>query len=395
MTSLDYERDPLFSSGDSSGDYHESSGLSTLITDMNFYNKTNKTFDEELIPRILVASPDIWPEVNSMIYITQSELVNIFFNNTKMVEIASNMSKISKKFSSPYDQPFDNLTQNLLYGFFAITCILGLVGNGRTIYLLAYCIKRNPFTTFILNLSVADLGVLTSLIMADIFVTVLTLGKRNDIVQTFFFLFFELFFFTYSASQFLLTAISLDRCVAVLFPLWHRCHRPPYLPTLVCVLIWILSFLLSAVHFILHQTRAFGSSPLFYQLIVNGLLCTPLMVVSTVTLLIHMRSKLKLNQRKLLTALLLALLFFLLFSLPMDVFYVIEYFGSSNLLLMTIGIECATLNSSINPLLYFLVGKKKRGKDQHRASYKVALQRVFNDEQDGTEEQQTTEENIL
>uniref|UniRef100_A0A2D4Q0L4 G-protein coupled receptors family 1 profile domain-containing protein n=1 Tax=Micrurus surinamensis TaxID=129470 RepID=A0A2D4Q0L4_MICSU len=395
MTSLDYERDPLFSSGDSSGDYHESSGLSTLITDMNFYNKTNKTFDEELIPRIGYTSPDIWPEINSMIYITQSELVNIFFNDTKIVENASNMSKISKKLSSPYDQPFDNLTQNLLYGFFAIICILGLVGNGMTIYLLVYCIKRNPFTTFILNLSVADFGVLASLIMADIFVTVLTLGKRNDIVQTFFFLFFELFFFTYSTSQFLLTAISLDRCVAVLFPLWHRCHRPPYLPTLVCVLIWILSFLLSAVHFILHQTRAFGSSPLFYQLIVNGLLCTPLMIVSTVTLLIHMRSKLKLNQRKLLTALLLALLFFLLFSLPMDVFYVIEYFGSSNLLLMTIGIECATLNSSINPLLYFLVGRKKRGKDQLRASYKVALQRVFNDEQGSTEEQQTTEENIL
>uniref|UniRef100_A0A2D4Q0L9 G-protein coupled receptors family 1 profile domain-containing protein n=1 Tax=Micrurus surinamensis TaxID=129470 RepID=A0A2D4Q0L9_MICSU len=330
-----------------------------------------------------------------MLYVTQSELVNIFFNDTKIVENASNMSKISKKLSSPYDQPFDNLTQNLLYGFFAIICILGLVGNGMTIYLLVYCIKRNPFTTFILNLSVADFGVLASLIMADIFVTVLTLGKRNDIVQTFFFLFFELFFFTYSTSQFLLTAISLDRCVAVLFPLWHRCHRPPYLPTLVCVLIWILSFLLSAVHFILHQTRAFGSSPLFYQLIVNGLLCTPLMIVSTVTLLIHMRSKLKLNQRKLLTALLLALLFFLLFSLPMDVFYVIEYFGSSNLLLMTIGIECATLNSSINPLLYFLVGRKKRGKDQLRASYKVALQRVFNDEQGSTEEQQTTEENIL
>ncbi|XP_026578715.1 mas-related G-protein coupled receptor member H-like isoform X3 [Pseudonaja textilis] len=397
MSSLDYERDPLFYSGDSSGDYHESSGLSTLITDMNFYNKTNKTFDKEIFPRRTLASPNIWPEVNRMLYVTRSEcrLVNIRFNNTKIVEIASNMSKISEIFSSPYDQPFDNLTQNLLYGFFAMICILGLVGNGMTIYLLAFSIKRNSFTTFILNLSIADFGVLTSLMMADIFVTVSTLGERNDIVQTFFFLFFELFFFTYSASQFLLTAISLDRCVAVLFPLWHRCHRPPYLPILVCGLIWILSFLLSVVHFILHQTRAFGSSPLFYQLVVNGLLCTPLMVVSTVTLLIHMRSKLKLNQRKLLNALLLALLFFLLFSLPMDVFYVIEYFGSPNLLLMTIGIECATLNSSINPLLYFLVGRKKRGKDQPRASLKLALQRVFNEEQHSAEEQQSTEENIL
>uniref|UniRef100_A0A8C6XAQ0 G-protein coupled receptors family 1 profile domain-containing protein n=1 Tax=Naja naja TaxID=35670 RepID=A0A8C6XAQ0_NAJNA len=286
-----------------------------------------------------------------------SEMVNLPFNTTG---IAPNVSKIPEFFSSPYDQLFDNVTQNVLSGFFAFICILGLVVNGRTIYLLAFSIKRNHFTTFILNLSIADFGVLASLITATIFVTVFTQSHRTDVVDAFFFLFFEFIFFTYSASQFLLTAISLDRCVAVLFPLWHRCHRPPYLSTLVCGLIWILSFLLSAVHFILHQTRAFGSSPLLYQLIVNGLLCTPLMVVSTVTLLIHMKSKMQRNQRKLLTALLLALLFYLFFSLPMNVFYVIDYFDTYNLLLMTIGIGCAILNSSINPLLYFLVGRKKK-----------------------------------
>ncbi|XP_032078952.1 proto-oncogene Mas-like [Thamnophis elegans] len=305
-----------------------------------------------------------------------------------MVEIAPNRSEIS----FPYDQ---GLNQHLLYAFFALICILGLVGNGRTIYLLAFSIKRNPFTTFIQNLSVADFGVLTSLVMAEIFVTVSTLGKIRDIGDTFFFLFFELFFFTYSASQFLLTAISLDRCVAVLFPLWHRCHRPPYLPSLVCGLIWILSFLLSAVHFILYYTKSSGSARFLYQLIVNGLFCTPLMVVSTITLLVHTRSKIQRNQRKLLTTILLALLFFLLLSLPMNVFYVIEYFGAYNSSLMTVGFGCAALNSSINPLLYFLVGRKKKGKDQPRASFKVALQRVFKDEQDSSKEQQTTEESIL
>ncbi|KAK9402973.1 Mrgprh: Mas-related G-protein coupled receptor member H [Crotalus adamanteus] len=290
---------------------------------------------------------------------------------------------------------FDNLTRNLIDGFLVLICIFGLVGNGRTIYLLAFSIKKNSFTTFILNLSMADFGVLASLITTEIFVTVLTLNQRTYVVDTFFLLFFELFFFTYSASQFLLMAISLDRCVTVLFPLWHRCHRPPYLSTLVCGLIWILSFLLSAVHFILHQTKTFGSSPLLYQLIVNGLHCTPLMVVSTVTLWIHMRSKSQRSQRKLLTTIFLALLFFLLFSLPMNVFYVINYFDTYNLLLMTIGIGCASLNSSINPLLYFFIGRKKRGKDQPRASYKVALQRVFKDEKGSPEEQQTMKEDQL
>ncbi|XP_070798087.1 proto-oncogene Mas-like, partial [Pituophis catenifer annectens] len=291
--------------------------------------------------------------------------------------------------------PLLDLTSNLLNGSIAIICILGLVGNGRTIYLLAYSIKRNPFTTFILNLSIADCGVLTSFIIAAIFVAVLTPHKSTNLLFGFIFLFLELFFFTYSASQFLLTAISLDRCVAVLFPHWHRCRRPPYLPNLVCGLIWILCFLLSAVHLILYQTTNFGMSLFFFQIIVNGLLCTPLMVVSTVTLLIHMRLKSQRNQRKLLITILLALLFFLLFSLPMDVFYVIEYLGSYNPLLMTVGIGCVALNSSINPLLYFLVGRKKRGKEQLRASYKVALQRIFKDEKGSPEHQKTMEETHL
>ncbi|XP_032078200.1 proto-oncogene Mas-like [Thamnophis elegans] len=296
----------------------------------------------------------------------------------------SNFSSKIPGMPSPDDQLLHNLMRNLINGFLALIGILGLVGNGRTIYLLAFSIKRNPFTTFILNLSIADFGVLASLIMAAIFVAVSTLGKRNESVQNFFFLFFELFSFTYSASQFLLTAISLDRCVAVLFPLWHRCHRPSYLSPLVCGLIWILSFLLSAVHFILHLTNSFGRSRFLYQLIVNGLLCTPLMVVSSVILWIHMRSKYQRNQRKLLTTILLALLFFLLFSLPKYALYIVYYLRFHYPVLLTIGIICATLNSIINPLLYFLVGRKK-GKDQPRSSLKVALQRVFKDEQDSPE----------
>ncbi|KAM3840804.1 proto-oncogene Mas-like [Vipera latastei] len=340
----------------------------------------------------LIREEPLVPVNNDEISGSGSEMVNIPFNITK---IAPNISEMPEIFSSPYAQPFDNLTRNLIDGVIVLICILGLVGNGRTIYLLAFSIKRNSFTTYILNLSIADFGVLTSLIVAASFLTALSLSQRTHMADTFFFLLFEFFFFTYSASQFLLMAISLDRCVAVLFPLWHRCHRPPYLSTLVGGLIWILSFLLSAVHFLLHQTRSSGSSPFLYQLIVNGLFCTPLMIVSTVTLWIHMRSKSQHNQKKLLTTILLALLFFLLFSLPMNVFYVIEYFDTYNLLLMTIGIGCASLNSSINPLLYFFVGRRKRGKDQPRASYKVALQRVFKDEKGKPEEQQTVKENQL
>ncbi|KAM6457578.1 proto-oncogene Mas-like isoform 1-T2 [Liasis olivaceus] len=314
----------------------------------------------------------------------------------RILEIGDNLQNFSEILKIPpslYDHLFDDLTRNLINAYIAIICILGLLGNGKTIYLLTYSVKRNSFTTYILSLSIADFGVLVSLIIAAIFVAVLTLCKETYLLYTFFFLFLELFFFTYSASQFLLTAISLDRCVAVLFPLWHRCHRPPYLSILVCGIIWTLSFLLAAVHFILHQTRRSGR--LVYQLIVNGLLCTPLMVASTVTLLFHVGSKAQRKQRKLLTAILLALLFFLLFSFPMNVIYVIEYLDPPHYILMTIGLGFAALNSSINPLLYFLVGREQSGEDQPRASLRVALQRVFKDEQDSPENEKAMEEDQL
>ncbi|XP_039225381.1 proto-oncogene Mas-like [Crotalus tigris] len=319
------------------------------------------------------------------------------FHIIEWVETALNTSEISEM-SFP-DNP-DNLTQNLINGFIALICILALIGNGRTIYLLAFSIKRN---SYILNLSIADFGIFTSLIVAAMFVGVSTVHKRTYIVQPFFFFFF--FFFSsfpspISASQFLLTAISLDRSVAAFLPLWHHCHRRHISPLLfmwllVCGPIWIFSFLLSAAHFILHQTRSSGNSPLLYQLIVNVLFCTPLMVLSTVTLWIHMRSKSQCKQRNLLTTILLALLFFLLFSLPRYASYVIYYFSFPHPVLLTIGRGSATLKSSINPLLYFLVGRKQRGKSQPRTSLKVALQIVFKDEQqDSLEEQQVAKEEL-
>ncbi|XP_009875152.1 PREDICTED: mas-related G-protein coupled receptor member D-like, partial [Apaloderma vittatum] len=36
----------------------------------------------------------------------------------------------------------------------------------------------------------------------------------------------------------LLTAISVERCVSVLFPIWYRCRRPKHLSGIVSGLLW-------------------------------------------------------------------------------------------------------------------------------------------------------------
>ncbi|XP_013922842.1 PREDICTED: uncharacterized protein LOC106549660 [Thamnophis sirtalis] len=123
-----------------------------------------------------------------------------------------------------------------------ITCCIGLVGNGYIIWLLGFQIKRNCFTTFILNLAVADFGFLTcafihhihpftNFLECNIFYHVFNYFTRVMLINT----------------NFLLAAISIDRCVAILFPIWHRCSRPNHLSSVVCAFLWISCFLLSGI----------------------------------------------------------------------------------------------------------------------------------------------------
>ncbi|XP_060134168.1 mas-related G-protein coupled receptor member H-like [Zootoca vivipara] len=272
------------------------------------------------------------------------------------------------------------LAQSIANSAFIIICIFGFLGNGMVIRLLGFHIKRNPFTTYILNLSIADFGVLAALL--SIILPIVTLYEKSHVAVLIRKVLFELFFFTYSAGQFLLTAISIDRSVAVLFPLWHRCHRPPRLSTIICSLIWSLSFLLSGIHLTLLLTQSFPNSNLVYQLIVNALICTPLMVTSTLILTLKVCCKSVQKQRgKLLTTILLTLLFFLIFAFPLNAIYTAIYFNENNMILLEVGFVCASLNSSVNPVIYFLVGRRQK-KCQSTVSMKVALQRIFQDEEE-------------
>ncbi|XP_058030882.1 mas-related G-protein coupled receptor member H-like [Ahaetulla prasina] len=162
-----------------------------------------------------------------------------------------------------------------------IICSIGVPLNGIVIWLLGFQIKRNPFTIMILNLAIADFG----------FLAIWEIVCSCSFIQFIHFIPFGIPFIIlnylsytlYINGLFLLTAISIDRCVAVLFPIWHRCSRPKHLSPVVCI--------------------------------------------------------------------------------PLNVY--ISLGGS--------------LNSSVNPIIYYLVGRKKRA--QTRESIKVVFERVFKEDE--------------
>ncbi|XP_054841905.1 mas-related G-protein coupled receptor member H-like [Eublepharis macularius] len=274
-----------------------------------------------------------------------------------------------------------------------VICILGAVGNGIIIWLLGFRIKRNPFITYILNLAVADFGLLVSWIII-LFVSK-PFDKRYKFPTIISALFYFLFLSMYGAGQFLLTAISIDRCVAIFFPLWHQCRRPAHLSTVVCVVIWVLSSLLSMITVSIIMIYFNGNLILFsYQFMVNAVLCLPLMTSATLALFIKVCSKAQQQRRgKLLTIILVTLLCFLFLAFPLNVIVILRYYNYIHSYFEVCALALSCLNSSVNPMIYFLVGRQRKARQKE--SLKVILQKVFREEEGCAEELQTPDETQL
>uniref|UniRef100_A0A8C3BXI6 G-protein coupled receptors family 1 profile domain-containing protein n=1 Tax=Cairina moschata TaxID=8855 RepID=A0A8C3BXI6_CAIMO len=230
-----------------------------------------------------------------------------------------------------------------------LICLCGLVGNGAVLWLLGCRIRRNPVTVYVLNLAVADF---TFLLLMSFLLPLLL---------------------THNMGMYLLTAISIERCVSILCPLWYRCHRPQHLSAMVCALLWALSIAVIAAVAVLclsHQQDQCHLT-LISMYALNFLIFAPPMVISNVILFIKVQCGSQRRQpRRLYIVIFLTVLFFLLFMVPLSIWNFMQHF-SSMLGHSQVVFLLACINSSINPFIYFLVGSCQR------QSVKMALQRVF------------------
>ncbi|XP_006110378.1 proto-oncogene Mas-like [Pelodiscus sinensis] len=272
---------------------------------------------------------------------------------------------------------FDSLPVTL-YSFFLTLCLLGLVGNGIILWFLGFCMKRNPFTVYILNLAVVYT---VFLLCSVVFLVANMVGYLLCDNPTFIYTFPILCLWTYSTSLYLLTAISTERCVSVLYPIWHRSRRPRHLSAIVSALLLALSCLLccSMVIFCQDLTNESCFASLLNVFVVNVLIFSPIMVLSSLTLFIKVqRSSQQRPPGKLYAVILLTVLFFLFITIPQCFVFFLSYLDID----MFCALACAS--SSISPLIYFVVGSY--GKRRFCGSLKLALQRVFEEQKDSGED---------
>ncbi|XP_044538006.1 mas-related G-protein coupled receptor member A1-like [Gracilinanus agilis] len=270
--------------------------------------------------------------------------------------------------------------------------VCGLVTNGLVLWLLGFCIKRNPFSVYILNLAAADFFYLCCQTVKCIEI----FGPIFWDITPSFITTFTFFFYTLGLS--LLAAISTERSLAVLFPIWYRCHRPKHTSTVVCSLFWVFYLLgnllesyacglLVYLSYPVMSCPAWDFSFITLILILVSLLCT-----SSLTLILKVQCHSKRRQpSRLYLLILLTILMFLLCGLPMGFHWFLLYWFMDLECIVFVFQLLSCVNSSSNPLIYFFLGSLRQKK--RRESLRVLLQRALSDEAEteGTKEISHTE----
>ena len=159
--------------------------------------------------------------------------------------------------------PCKNITPPTYLSFFTasssiLISIVVSVGNFLVVIAVIwnpYKDLRTPFNYFVANLSFADLVV--GLVLGPLS-TIFHIFEGLDMQKQFQPLqeAVHVVFFTFcTASLFSLTALALDRYLAVMYPLSYRTNLNPVRALLISLLLWIVSILLSMIYFIVGYNR--------------------------------------------------------------------------------------------------------------------------------------------
>nr|DBA31666.1 TPA: hypothetical protein GDO54_007459 [Pyxicephalus adspersus] len=214
------------------------------------------------------------------------------------------------------------VTYSVVASFAALLCIFGLLGNAVVIWILSFRLKRTKYTVYILNLGIADFIYL-------LFVAVVMLLMVSQMVRgqyhsaTLLFALEIMYDFGYAASMLFLTAISVERCLSVLFPIWYKCYRPKHLSSFSCGFIWMLAVLLSLLDNFVCPANSFMTMTKectgvqVFSTVLTFVFIIPLMLLSSFILIYVVKSTSKKSRPpKIYVAIILTVMVFLISVAP-------------------------------------------------------------------------------
>ncbi|XP_073513749.1 N-formyl peptide receptor 2-like [Phyllobates terribilis] len=268
-----------------------------------------------------------------------------------------------------YDHYGDSITQKTVITLFSIVFALGIIGNGLVIWIAGFRMKNTISAMWFLHLAIADFLCCASLPLRIINWNVLYLNVSHCILNMF------LFNLNMSSSVLLLTAMSIDRCVSVLWPIWAKVHRTCKLVRISAAIIWGLSLIVAGLVFYVYGFHVGGIdewclfsfsinhyNPYLYQpiqMIRLVIMCViPFLIIFTsyVTIFYKLRkSKRSLRSQRSSRIITAVILCFFICWFP---YYIWPLTGRDKLhdfqyyIVHTIVIILAFVNSCMNPIIY-------------------------------------------
>ncbi|KAM4016528.1 C3a anaphylatoxin chemotactic receptor-like isoform 1-T2 [Anomaloglossus baeobatrachus] len=271
---------------------------------------------------------------------------------------------------------YEIIVQKVSITLYSIVFALGIIGNGLVIWIAGFRMKNTVSAVWFLHLAIADFLCCASLPLR-IHDWVAYFSFNTDISYCIVNMF--LFNVNMTTSVLLLTAMSIDRWVSVMWPFWAKVHRTCNVVRISAAIIWGLSLIVAGVlyyvyeHYVsnLHEWCLFYQYTIPYnsnlhhtmQLIRFIIMCViPFLIIVTsyITIFYKIR-KSKRSQRsqrssRIITAVILC---FFICWFPYYIWTLISMYDiplSLSLASPTIASSLACLNSCMNPIIYVFMG---------------------------------------
>ncbi|KAM4015696.1 chemerin-like receptor 1 [Anomaloglossus baeobatrachus] len=277
------------------------------------------------------------------------------------------------KSSHQYDH---YIAQKMLITIYSIVFALGIIGNGLVILIAGFRMKNTINAVWFLHLAIADF-----LCCASLPLRIHEWTTYGSHIQDFAYCIVNIFLFNLNmtTSVLLLTAMSIDRWVSVMWPFWAKVHRTCNVVRISAAIIWGLSLTVTGLVLYLYIYHIYElnewcvsrnvialSSNLkqtvqLFRLLVMCVIPFLIIVTSYVTIFFKLR-KYKKSQRsqrssRIITAVISC---FFICWFPYYIWLIIDgyYYVPFPLyfILHLIVTSLACLNSCMNPIIYVFMG---------------------------------------
>ncbi|KAL1769546.1 mas-related G-protein coupled receptor member B4-like, partial [Sigmodon hispidus] len=308
------------------------------------------------------------------------------FQSTSPITSATSMNNTTLIESSYIKNSSCDDTNNILNILNAIIAIVGLAGNATVLWLLGFHMHRNAFSVYVLNLTGADFLYLCFQTMYSLERILFRFHITHMVIPEFF---ANVLIFTYLVDICMIAAISVERCLSVLWPIWYHCQRPRHVSSVMCALIWAFSLLLSLLlgyncgllfsYYSYSSCKTYNFITSVFVIVLFVALCG-----SSLALLVRIFcGSQRIPVTRLLVTIAFTVLVFILFGLPIGICcFLLQWIVKLHRVFpcyayeMIICLSC--VNSCTNPIIYFLVGAIRHRRFQ-RQTLKILLQRAMQD----------------